>query len=428
MAFTFDTGSVVSGTLTGGLRPFYDQMLLDTLRNNSVYVPYVETKVDFAAKAAGQMVFSEVYDTEPYWNAISETSYFLSGMQMGSRSVTLNVALYGDVMKFSDFTEYVNFFNNGDFRGLVQGKLGQNMVETLDILAMNAFNSAPFVTYAGGHTNRFQITSTDIFDPDLGGLAFTHLQERLIPGLVNISDGGEPAVIGITSPRVIHDIRTGTPTVQTKWIDILKYQHAEMKMKNEVGAWDGVRYVKSTRARHRNAGKVIFQSTLTSNTIPQQGGAASVFGVYTTSADAVAPRTVPVVSSSGFAVGQYVTIHSQTVNDADGSGAFAPNKDDGTQETRLIISIGSNVLSFDKPLLKAHLAGDYVTNGVDLNYSNIIGGPAVALGVAEMPTIVMPPKMDDLQMLNRIGWRMFGKFQMFRPEWTELIISGGSST
>jgi len=128
MAFTFDTGSVVSGTLTGGLRPFYDQMLLDTLRNNSVYVPYVETKVDFAAKATGQMVFSEVYDTEPYWNAISETSYFLSGMQMGSRSVTLNVAIYGDVMKFSDFTEYVNFFNNGDFRGLVQGKLGQNMV------------------------------------------------------------------------------------------------------------------------------------------------------------------------------------------------------------------------------------------------------------------------------------------------------------
>lgn len=422
----FTTGLVNSGTLTGGLRPYYDQLLLETLRNNAVFWPYVQMKYDMQAKATGQMIFTEVYDTEPNWNPRSESDYFLSGAQVGSRSVTLQMAIYGEVMKFTDYSEIVNFFNNGNFRGLINGKLGINLTETLDILAMNAMMDSPFVTYAGGKT-RFTMTAADVYDPDLGELAYIHLQERLIPGLIN-PNGGEPTVVGITSPRVIHDIRTGTSS-QTKWIDTVKYALPNMKLlSHEMGQWGGVRYVKSTRLRRYNYGAVTNQSTLTAPTVAQQGGAASVFGVYTTAADATAARYVTVTSGSGFAIGQRVTIHSGTVYDSDGAGGKAPSKTDGTQEHRLIVDIQTNNIFFDKPLLKPHAAGDYVTKGVDLNFSIILGGQSIAAGVGEMPTLVVPPKTDDLQMVNRLGWRSFMKVQMFRPEWTEMIVTGGSVT
>ena len=41
------------------------------------------------------------------------------------------------------------------------------------------------------------------------------------------------------------------------------------------------------------------------------------------------------------------------------------------------------------------------------------GGSSVVYGVGERPNVIVPPKYDDLQMVNRIGWRGFVKFQQF---------------
>lgn len=420
----YESGAIASTTLTQSERVVYESLLLETLRHNAVFVPYCLPKTDFSAKQTKQIVFTEVYDAEPYWGPISEGQYYLDGIQLGSRQVTLQVEPYANIFKYTDMSEYFTYWQNGNFAEIVRGKLGQNMVQTLDVLAMNAHLDSPFATYAGGKT-RFTMLQTDLYTPDLGELAYIHLQERNVPGLVSVNDGGDPMMVAITSPRVIHDIRIGAGS---NWIDILKYQHAEKKMNHEVGAWGGLRYVKSTRLLRRNYGLVSNQSALASATVPQQGGAATVYGVYTTGADVTAPRYVTVAATAGFSVGQYVTIHSATVYDADGSGGKAPKNSDPTQEVRQIVQIDNtnHYLYFDKPLLKAHAAGDLVTKGVDLNYSIVIGGPAVAMGVAEMPTLTFPPKIDDAQMINRIGWRMIGKFQQFRPEWCELIVSGGS--
>jgi hypothetical protein len=57
----------------------------------------------------------------------------------------------------------------------------------------------------------------------------------------------------------------------------------------------------------------------------------------------------------------------------------------------------------------------------------VLGGPAVVYAVSERPNVVVPPKYDDLMRINRIGWRAHVKFQMFRPEWTEVIWTGVST-
>jgi hypothetical protein len=64
---------------------------------------------------------------------------------------------------------------------------------------------------------------------------------------------------------------------------------------------------------------------------------------------------------------------------------------------------------------------------MDIHSSIFMGGPGVVYGVGERPHPVNPPKYDDLMMVNRYGWRGFLKFQLFRPEYFEVVETSGST-
>ena len=274
----------------------------------------------------------------------------------------------------------------------------------------------------GLRATREDVLATDLFDPDFGELARTHLEEAEIPGVAAVGDGDGATIVCVTTPRVIHDIRTAAGS---GWLEVQNYQSTGRKFTSEVGMWAGVRYVRTQRNVLRNYGKVTHQTTLSADTVPGQGAAATVDVVYSVG-QSTSTRYVTVADETGFAVGNIVTVHSKDAGDGAG---HPPVETDGTQETRRIVAIdaATNKLVFDKPLLKPHTAGDFVTVGVSLHASIFMGGPAVVYGVGERPTPVMPPKIDDLQMVNRYGWRGFLKFQMFRPEFIELHLTSGST-
>ena len=77
--------------------------------------------------------------------------------------------------------------------------------------------------------------------------------------------------------------------------------------------------------------------------------------------------------------------------------------------------------------MKDHLAGDYVTNGIDVHSSIFRAARAWCTASAKPRNVVLPPKYDDLMMVNRYGWRGFLKFQQFRPEYLEIVESAGST-
>ena len=423
MADAYETGAFYSNTMPAWQRTYYEGLLLETLRTKSIMVPFCAVKEDFRAKETGIINYTEVFDTEPNWNPLSEQTLWMRGAYLDSRSVQLSLEIHGDTLKFSDYADIVTYVNRGDYRGLVRDKIGQNQKDMLDVLARNAFLSHPYPVYGGGlRANREAILAADLFDPDFGELARTHLEEAEIPGLAGVSDGDGQTIVCVTTPRVIHDIRTAAGS---GWLEVQNYQSTGRKFTNEVGMWAGVRYVRTNRNVLRNHGAVTQQTTLSADTVPGQGAAATVDVVYSVG-QGTSVRFVTVADETGFAVGNLVTIHSQ------GAGAGAghpPVESDGTQETRRIVAIdaANNRLTFDKPLLKPHTGGDFVTVGVDLHASMFMGGPAVVYGVGERPTPVMPPKIDDLQMVNRYGWRGFMKFQMFRPEYIELHLTSGST-
>src|SRR5665648_1040623 len=119
MANEYTTGAMFSGAMPAWQRDYYSDVLMDTLRTKSIMVPFCATKEDFAAKATGIMHYSEVFDTDPNFNALSEQDIWLRGAHLDTRSVNLTMEIHGDTLKFSDYSQVVNYLNQGDLRGLV---------------------------------------------------------------------------------------------------------------------------------------------------------------------------------------------------------------------------------------------------------------------------------------------------------------------
>lgn len=425
----FSTGALWSTTLPSWQRDYYSLLLQETLRTKSILVPYTLVKRDYAAANSGVIVFTEVYDTDPDFNALTETNVWLRGAHLDSRTSRIELEIHGDILKFSDYNQIVQYVKKGDMRGLVREKIGRNQVDYLDLLARNAFLSHPYanavingvVTPAGAVTS---ILATDLFDPDFAETVRVHLEENEVPGVSRVGADDVATIVCTTTPRVIKDIRTNINT--GKWLEVQEYAGSVRKFNGEVGSWAGVRFVKTNRLALKNYGAIDSQTTLGAPTVVGQGSATTVDTIYNPG-QSTSTRYVTVADSSGFAVGEYVTIHDVTLN---GGAGNPPLATDGTQETRRIVakdSGGANRLTFDKPLMKPHNNGDLVTNGRNIHASIFHGGPGVAFGVGEDPHVIMPPKYDDLMMVNRYGWRGFLKMQMIRPEFFEVIYTAGST-
>ena len=422
MANSLTTGLHWSSTLPSWQRDYYSLLLLETLRTKSILVPFALMKEDFAAADSGVVIFTEVYDTEPNWNALSESDIWLRGAALDSRTVQIALEIHGDVLKFSDYNQIVQYVNAGNFRGLVKDKIGQNQVDYLDILARNAFLSHPSknALLSGTLTpggSRASITATDLFEPDIVETIRVHLEENEIPGVIGIQDGDGGVIVCATTPRVIKDIRIAAGS---KWLEVQEYAGATRKFTNEVGMWGGVRFIRTNRLWMKNAGVVTNQDDIDGATVVGQGAAATVDQVYSPGQTG-STRYITVTDDTGFVVGDYITISEQ----AKGTTVL---DSDGTQETRRIVSLpGTNKLVLDKPLLKPHADTDYVTVAMDIHSSIFMGGPGIVYGVGERPHPVNPPKYDDLMMVNRYGWRGFLKFQLFRPEYFEVVETSGST-
>ena len=418
---TYSSGAIYSTGLPDWQRDYYESVLLETLRNKSILVPYTKVVEDFTAVDTKTIHFSEVLDLEPNWNTTSETTIWKKGMYLDSRTQNIGLEWYHDIIKYSDHLDTLAYLNNGDVKGIVRNKLGVAMTDMLDILAMNAFFTHPDPQYAGDATSRATLgdgVPTDYFDVEIAEEIRTQLEEDNVPGVVATDDGGSATILCITTPRVIHDIRT---SVTGDWLDVQNYQGTGAKFRSEAGMWGGVRFIKNNRLKLWNRGLASVQTTLDGATVEGQGAAATVDTIYTPGQTG-STRTITVASSAGFTVGDIVTIHATalgtTVTDADGG-----------QETRRIVTVpgGAVTLAFDKPLLKPHLTGDYVTLAENVHASLFMGGPGVVMGIAERPNVIVPPKYDDALLINRIGWRGMLKFQLFSPELFRVYYSLGSA-
>ena len=416
------TSLITGAHLSSGANPewqrdYYEMLLLETLRTKSILVPFTAYKEDFNAKHTGQIVYTEVFDTEPDWSTLAETDIWLRGAHLDTQTITIDLDIHGDVLKYSDHSEVVQYVNNGNMGGLVKNKIGINQRDYLDILARNAFLSHPNKIFADSKSSRAALATDSLFEASLARVARLHLEENEVPGVANPFDQTQ-AIVCITSPRVIYDIQEAAGS---EWKDAQLYEQTGRLFTAEVGMWGGVRFVKSNRMRLRNAGAVSNESTLAEAIAAGDGASSTVDTVYSPGQTG-SNRTIAITDASGFAVGDWVTISAAATG-----GSVGVPESDGTQESRRITAIATNDVSFNKPFMKPHDSDDYITRGIDVHASVVIGGPGVAFAVGERPHVIAPPKYDDLMMINRLGWRGFLKMQLWRPEMFEVIESAGST-
>jgi len=253
---TFDTGQITTSVLPSSLRTFYSKLLLEVIRTKSILVPFCRVKMDPAAQQSKTITFTEAMDAEPNWNVVAEGTTFMRGAHLDQRTVNIDVDIYGDVIKYGDFYAKTQGIVD-DFRSLVKGKLGQLVIDELDILARNAHLAHPSPYYEGSQISRATITASDILTPGMVRNIRVDLEEN---DLIDWAGGDRPMtdIVCITTPRCIEDLRSGT---SSPWMEIQAYNNASKIFNGEMGKWEGVRFVKSNRMLLRNYGTAIAPDT-----------------------------------------------------------------------------------------------------------------------------------------------------------------------
>src|SRR5512146_2605541 len=114
------TGLIWSSTLPEWQRTYFSALLMETLRTKSILVPFTILKNDPAAQQTGKVTYSEVFDTDPGFNPLTESSIWPKGAAQDSRSVSNELTIYGHTLKISDYADIDQYINNGNLKGLVQ--------------------------------------------------------------------------------------------------------------------------------------------------------------------------------------------------------------------------------------------------------------------------------------------------------------------
>ncbi len=405
-----ETGLLTSNMLPLAYRPYYVAQLLDVIRRKAIWYQYARVVPDFNAVKTKQIVLTEVYDLHPAIGTLSEGVPFAEGAYLDADQYVLSVSEHGNVLKTNSFATEPSFWNSGDFKSLVRDKMGRNIVDSFELQARNAHLLTQYLWYsdkgAGATpTTRPTIGADDIFGMELASLSRTNLMSRDAVGLEDSS------IVCLCHPRQSHDVREGAGS---KWLDKVSYANPSAILRGEVGTCDGVRYVNSNHCRLPNAGEIVAQTTLSSASLRGQGGPKSD--------KASLLNYVAVHAVTDFAVGQEVTIHTASL------GATVTDADP-LAEHRLITRIDADNLRlyFDRALLVAHAEDAYVTEARDIYAAAVIGGQSVALAVAQLPTVIVPPVIDDYGRINRISWYGVYDFQMLRDLFVEVWLTSAST-
>lgn len=129
--------------------------------------------------------------------------------------------------------------------------IGNNAGETAEQRAITALDGAATnIIYPNGHTAATTLTENDVLDSVFAGRLYNKLRRSNIPGI-------NGSYIGIAHEDCLYDLRADAGN--NGWTDVSKYANPDSVLRNEVGMFQGIRWLNSGKA-----------------TVTTDGGAASV--------------------------------------------------------------------------------------------------------------------------------------------------------
>ena len=418
-------------------RTVYVPELLEAYRQSSLFYGLVTFGVNLAAQRTGKMVFTQVLDPEPNITELSTRQIWLPQLYMDSRQLEITAAYYGDKVmlhKYDDLITYWKENGQAGLRRIVSSRLAPHMVQSLDLLARNAFLNKTTVMFAGSASDFESLAKTDTFD--LGIARAVHLGADFEP------DPVQNPIVGIASPSAVYTIKDSD---SGEFISRLKYTDNRRMLNYEIGEYEGVRFAQHPTVTLWNCGEVLHQTTIGASIALGDGApdpaTTKVEGVWQVG-QSDATHYISVADSSGFEAGDIVTLHvhrqgdSSTYDSALASKYKATNGvlfTDPKMITREIHSVDTGKLIFTEPITVDYFQTDlgggvygYVTNARPIHATVFMKGPrGVVAGVLQPPQTYNPPPIDDTQSIYRFAWDARMKYQQMYPNRFEVYFHAG---
>ena len=232
------TGSTTPGNdLRATRKVYYNTQLLENSRNQNIFVQL--GKKQPLPKNSGDKVEWRKFDTfSPAMTPLTE-GVTPDGNKINMTKIEAQIEQYGDYTCVSDRLDLEAI---DPIIMSVTEEHGAQAGDTMDLLTRNALLAGTHVAYAGGKSDRADLTAADVITGLDVNKWRTHLKKMKAP---TMSDGSYVAVI---HPSVAEDLRH-----DSEWLAPHQYQDTTEIYNGEIGKLHGIRFIENINAKVMDA-------------------------------------------------------------------------------------------------------------------------------------------------------------------------------
>lgn len=434
------------------------ELVLQFRQQPVIYTPLIDWDNKMAQTGAQTSLTTELLEGDVDTDDIPFTANYINTVTtVDSRSRALAVKRYGDKVQLhesSDIFQQWKFSGGRDWRPLLRGLLGQNVIRKHEILARNAFLLSPksFWTFAGGGSDFGDITagSGHTFQIDIineWNLRLGNTGTPVIPG------DAASAKLCMLPPGAIYDFMKQLPLAEkneaSMWRDAQLYSGQALRY--ELGAHKGIRFIQVPNNRYGenlsvlyNAGIITAQYGVTQPIAMGDGApdpedtSFKVDDVWMVGQKSVTHyiQLESTANLTKYNLGDLVSIHtSQT--DAYGI-THGVNFLSGKTIVRRVVKIDNVLkrLSFDRPIMfnyngafvgtpdtsgSGNTFYAYVTSAKHIGMCLVLGSRGGIRGAVARPIKFYEPKpIDDFDSVWRFVWDAFEGYNLWEPNLFEV--------
>lgn len=424
------------------------QVIMNFQRGPTIYTPLIQWTDRSGQTGASTSEFTEILEGDVDFDDISLTAeYIIDPAGVDSRSRRLAVKRYGDKVMLHESSNIFQMWQMSgrrDWRPLLRGVLGNNVVRKLELLARNAYMLGPkdFWTYGGNATNFGGIDASCKFTLDVvnaWNLRLGNTGTPVIPGTA------ASVKVAIVPPGAIFDFQeslaASSSNEASMWRDAHLYSGQTLQY--EIGSYKNTRFVEVPNDTYGqnlavlyNAGNIIHQCGV-KEAINQGDGAPDPEINKVDETWYVGQKDVTHwiqleddADMSQFEKNDMVSIHTSTTDAFGVTGGV--NFLSGKTIVRRVVVVdpGGNRLQFDRPVMRpfksastlvpqSTASGTFyalVTKAIHIGFILVLGSAGGIMGNVNRPLKFYEPKpIDDFESVWRYVWDIYAGYNIWEP-------------
>src|SRR5512140_2574755 len=123
-------------------RTWYDPDLIALFRQRSLFTPTIQFTKNLGDVRATKMVMTQLLDPHPDYTALALRQIWMPASHIDSRQCEIVFSRYGGKVAYNTYDDMVTYWRQNGAEGIrrvMQGALGQHMIDVQDFLARNAY-------------------------------------------------------------------------------------------------------------------------------------------------------------------------------------------------------------------------------------------------------------------------------------------------